>query len=657
MVESTSSSTSTNTANTSTARPKVDGLVSGIQSSTIIDAFINAERATTRLLETNKARYEARREATRTFNTKLLSAQLDLSALKNPSTFQSRSATSSDTDALTIANTGVTALPGNYTLDVLAIARSHQRATTGQVSAEASFGIGTISLQVGSKPATVIDFSSGGSLNDIATAINNSNSGISASIVNDGTASPYRLVLQAKETGAANTIIATGTGGMTSLMSGMTTLTAASDAQVRIGSGGTPITVTQASNTFTNVVPGVSLDVHELKNGLTVNVVADTKPAKDAITSFVTSINAAAAYLKSNSNYDLTTKSAGILISQSSLLTGFSRIMNTVNSAVPGLPQPINSLSAIGISIKKEDGSLVIDNTKLEQVLSSDPEKVRNLFANSGTSSNPAVQFANLTNKTNTTSPFTVAITQPAKQAVLTTTDLAASTIINNSNNTLDITINNRAVSLTLTNGTYSRSDLATHVQSILNGSFTASNEKMTVSLTGNQLDVRTNAYGRNQQIRIGATSTSLTALGLSPETSTGLDVAGTINGVAGTGNGRNLGGAVGGAAEGLSLNITATVPLGSVTVNASKGLGQVLTGQFGSMTDNTSGIISSLDKNLTKNIADAGKSITKSDEALTKRRLRYEQQFQAMEKMIAKFNSQGTTITNFVKALTKSDS
>jgi len=646
-----------NTNNVTSSRPKVDGLISGIQSSTIIDAFINAERGTTRLLEKNKALYEARREATRSFNAKLLSAQLDLATLKNSSTFQTRSATSSDTAALTITNAGNTALPGNYAIDVLAIARSHQRATAGQTSAEASFSSGSVSIQVGSKPATAISFSSGGSLNDIATAINNANAGINASVINDGTATPYRLVLQSKETGAANTIIATGTGDLSALFTGMTTLTAASNAQVRIGSGGSPITITQASNTFTNVVPGVSLNVHEVKNGLTINVAANAQPAKDAVTAFVTSINAASAYLKSNSNYDAATKSAGILISQANLVTGFNRIMRTVTSEVPGLSPPINSLAAIGISVKKEDGSLVIDKARLDQVLSTDSDKVRNLFANSGTSSDPSVQFSNLTTKTKTTSPFTVDITQPATQAILTTTDLAASTLIDNSNNTLDFTVNGRAVSLSLTNGTYTRSDLATHVQSILNGSFTANSEKLTVSLSGNKLDIRTNAYGRNQQIRIGAESTSLTALGFAPETTTGIDVAGTINGQIGTGNGRFLGGAIGGNAEGLSLNVTSTVALSGVTVNASKGLGQVLTEQFTSMTDNTSGSISSLDKTLTKNISDATKNITKSEELLTRRRTRYERQFQAMERMISTFTSQGNSLTSFINALTKKDS
>ena len=37
----------------------------------------------------------------------------------------------------------------------------------------------------------------------------------------------------------------------------------------------------------------------------------------------------------------------------------------------------------------------------------------------------------------------------------------------------------------------------------------------------------------------------------------------------------------------------------------------------------------------------------------LTKRRERYERQFQAMERMIAQFNSQGNAMTNFVNSLT----
>lgn len=648
MVEATNSTTTS----ASTARTKVDGLISGIQSSDIIDAFINAERATTRLLERNKALFEARREAVRTFNTRMLSAQLDLGNLRRASTFQARTATSSNTDALAITTTGGTAVPGSYVLDVVQVARAHQLATVGQASAQTAYASGTLSLQVGDAAATQITFSAGGSLADIANAINTSSAGIKASVINDGSGSPYRLILKADQTGADNDIQVSATGGLTSLFSGMTTLTAASDAQVRIGSGPGAITLTQAANTFTDVVPGVTFEARNEANGIGITVGADTKAAKDGIGKFVESFNAALNYLKANTSFDPATKTAGVLISQTNLVNGMAQITRALTGTVAGLSAPYNNLAAIGITLNRTDGTLSIDQAKLDRVLNEQPEAVRKLFMNTATSSEPAVQFSNLTDKTGS-GPFTVDITQPATQAALSTTDLAASTVIDSSNNRLTMTVNNREVTLTLANGTYTRSELATHLQSLFTAELSPTTEKLNVALVGDRLDIRSDRYGRTQTIQISAQSTALSALGLGVQNVVGLDVAGTINGTAATGNGRLLSGAVGTTAEGLSLVVNATVALSGAQVTPVKGLGQVIGDQFGRMTDNTRGTISSVDQVLTKSITDASSQITKADAMLEKRRARYERQFQAMERMIAQFNSQGTALTNFVNSLT----
>lgn len=648
MVESTTSTS---------GRPTVSGLASGINSSSIIDAFIAAERGATRILEKNKTLVEGRQTAVRTFNTRMLSAQLDLGELKRASTFQSRAATSSKEEALAVTGTSTTAVPGSYVLDVLQVGLAHQIATPGQLSAETAFSSGSLSVQLGSDQATQITFSAGGSLNDIAAAINDAQTGITASVINDGSATPYRLVLKGDKTGAANTILANGTGGLTALFSGMSTLVAADDAKVRVGAAPGGITITQASNSFADVVPGVNLDVRGLANGITINVTADTKSAKDSIGKFVESFNSALTYLKQNTGFDATTKSGGALIGQAGLVNDMGRLVRALSGSVQGLPAPFNNLASIGITLSRTDNTLVIDQTKLNKALTDNPDSVRRLFTNTGTSSNPAVQFSNLSEKTRTGTPFTVNITQPALQASLTTTGLAASTEITNLNNTLSLTVNGRAVNLTLTNGTYTRAQLAEHLQASLDGALPSASEKIDVSLAGTSLGMHSERYGRTQTIRIEPVSTALAALGLTVQSVSGTDVAGTINGVAGTANGRLLNGATGSDAQGLSLNITSTTAVSGVTVNATKGLGQLIGERFSAMTDNSLGSISSLDKTMNKNIADATKQIARADALLAKRRERYERQFQTMERMIASFNAQGTAMTNFVNSLTPKQS
>jgi len=214
--------------------------------------------------------------------------------------------------------------------------------------------------------------------------------------------------------------------------------------------------------------------------------------------------------------------------------------------------------------------------------------------------------------------------------------------------------VNTRAVTLTLTNGTYTRAEMATQLQSSLTAALSSTNEKLTVSLANDRLDVRSERYGRTQNIQIAEASTAKAALGLAVQNVTGIDVAGTINGVAGTGNGRLLNGAVGSPAEGLALNVTATVAVSGAMVTPNKGISQLIGERFGRLTDNSIGTLSSIDKNLTKNITDATSQISKAETMLAKRRDRYERQFQSMERMIAQFNSQGAAMTSFVNSLTR---
>ncbi len=640
-------------ASTTGGRPTVSGLVSGINSATIIDSLIAAERGSTRVIENSKTLFESRQTAVRSFNTRMLSAQLDLGVLKRTSTFQSRTATSSNTTAFAVTSTDTTAVPGNYVLDVLQVAHAHQLAAQGQISADTAFASGSISLQLGSGQATQINFSAGGSLNDIAAAINDAHAGVTASVINDGSAAPFRLVLKGEKTGVANTILATGTGGMSSLFTGASTLVAAADAKVRVGAAPGGITIIQASNSFTNVVPGVNLEARDLANGITIGVTTDPSAAKDGIGKFVESFNSALTYLRQNSSYDATTKTGGALIGQASLVNDMNRLVRALSGNVQGLPPPINNLASIGITLNRDDNTLMIDQAKLTKALTENPDSVRRLFMNTGVSSNPAVQFSNLTDKTRIGSPFRVDITQPALQAALTTSALAASTQITNLNNTLNMVVNGHAINLTLTNGTYTRAELAQHLQASLDSVLSSTSDKLNVSLVGTSLGVLSERYGRTQTISIDPGSTALAALGLAGQNVVGTDVAGTINGVAGTANGRLLNGASGSDAEGLALNITATTPVSGVSVSANKGLGQQIGERFTAMTDNSVGSISSLDKTMSKNIDDATQQIAKADALLAKRRARYELQFQQMEKMIASFNSQGTALTNFVNALT----
>ncbi len=628
----------------------VDGLVSGIPTGDIIDAMIAADRQVTVLSENKKVRYEAQLEAVQSFNTRLLSAQLDSGVLKRSSLYNQHTASSSD-DSVMTATANSNALPGSSQLEVVSIATAHQMATKGQSSQTADMGSGSLSFQLGNGSQTVLNLTNA-SLNDIATAINDADAGVNASVINDGTGTPYRLVFQSAETGLENELTISGTGSFSSMFDqagNMDELTEAADASIKLGSGAGAIPITSSDNSIEDVVPGVTLDVKKVGT-MTLTVETDVTEAQTAIETFVESVNSAIEYFNDNSKYNAETKEAGILFSETGLRRNVNDLTRTLLDAVPGLPSDSNTLSSIGITVNKDSGLFEIDTGKLTDALADDADSVRQLFSNTGTSSDTGVQFAALSEDTDISSDFTVDITQVAEQAqVATTGNLAASTIITGANNALDINLNGTSYAITLVEGTYSRTDLAEHIGQVINDTVT-SGSKVEVNLNGDALDIRSKNYGSNQTIQVTGGS-AVSDLAVSLVEATGQNVAGTINGTAATGNGQVLNGVEGEASEGLRLSITSQSLVTGVTVSARKGIAQLAQEAFRGMTDVQTGTVAQKTDNLEDRILDITESIEKKDAALELRRQRYQADFLQMEKLMAQFKTQETFLAGQMTA------
>ena len=648
----------TSSASSSTTKPSfaVSGLVSGIDSKAIVDAMIAAESAQKNVLEARKTLAEGKATAVRSLNTKLLSAGLDLSKLKQASTFSARTATSSNTAVVT-AKASTSAQPGTYQFTIDRIATAHQVATVGRSSATNGLGASTIDLQVGSGPTTSITIDpAASSLNDIASAINASGAGVTAAVVNTGGANPFRLMLTSKTTGEDNRIIAVGTGGASTLFDNMDTLAEPENASIMLGTGTNAIEVTSASNTVTGVIPGVTLSLLDdsANSPITVSVSADTSGVKDAVKTFVTSINDAIKYLNDNSSYDTKTGQAGILFSESSIRRNASGVIRAMTSAVGA--SSVGTASAAGLTIDRSTNLLTFNESEFTAKLESDPEGVAKLFTNSAISSLPAVKFAALSAKTRVDQTFTVNISSAATQArALGNSDLDASTVIDSTNDTLDITINNSAYSLTLTHDTYDRAGLAAHIQSVLQGA-TGQGDQITVGLDGNKLDLRTKGYGSTMLIAL-ANSNSLASLKLSNNTNVGSDVVATINDVAAVGRGQVISGAEGSDAEGLVLVASVTSATSGVTIKASKGLAQYADEAIKSLTDPEIGVNVNKTRGIEADIEAYTKSISKQDIRLEAKRKYLEGKFLTMEKTIASLQSQGNYLQGQINSWTNSTS
>ncbi|GAB4318463.1 MAG: hypothetical protein Kow0074_07680 [Candidatus Zixiibacteriota bacterium] len=189
----------------------IDGLVSNLDTTSIVNAIIEAERGNVNLLE---ERTEIATNELTTYNAiaaKMLALKAAIQPLLKPAAYNAISLEVSDETAVSVTATGTVA-PGTYTLNVDRLATNHQVASQGfDDPATASLGSGTITVGVGSSSAHTINIdASNNTLTGLKNAINSANVGVTASIINDGSsANAYRLVLTANKTGMDNQITVT----------------------------------------------------------------------------------------------------------------------------------------------------------------------------------------------------------------------------------------------------------------------------------------------------------------------------------------------------------------------------------------------------------------------------------------------------------------
>lgn len=334
-------------------------------------------------------------------------------------TFQSATRTLNDTLAkftATPSTPGVLtavaaagAVPGAYSVEVSQLAQSQTLVAAGQSSASAaigdgtpttlSFDFGTISggtltggvysgasfTANGATPATLVIDSSNNTLEGIRDAINAAGIGISATLVNDGSGTPYRLALAATDSGAASSLRISASGGDGSLaallgydpagVQNLTQTRAAQNANLTVNG----IAVTSTGNTVSEAIQGVTLTLTGVTAApATLTVARDVEAMKSAAATFVEAYNALASQLKSRTAFASDTTTAGTLAGDS-VVRGFQdQLRDLFNTPATG--GGFARLAEVGIAFQR-DGSLALDSAAFESALSSDFDSVFTLFS------------------------------------------------------------------------------------------------------------------------------------------------------------------------------------------------------------------------------------------------------------------------------------
>ncbi len=635
----------------------IGGLVSGIDTDVIIEGLMKIQKNQLELINVRKTDLETKKSAYKSVQTQLLTLRTTATTLAGSSAnpFDSRTTTVSHTDSL-VATAASRANTGTYQVKINSLATAHSVASQGLSSPQSAITHGTFSVRVGSQAqADIVIDSSNDTLSGLADAINFANVGVSASIVQDSDAT-YRLMLTGNKTGAANSIsvvnsLAEGDGTTAKpVIDFDNPVEAASDAQVTLGSGTGAITVSSATNTVTNLIQGVTLNLQaaDPAKTVTVTVTNDSEKAVTAVKDFVTAYNSFLDFVDSVTKYDATEDVGGVLQGDYSAISIRNQLQTVIQSVIPGVSTLANRLSTLGISTAN-NGRLTLNETRLRNLVDGNVEGVatndlKRLLAIDGQSSNGAVNFVFATAKTvATASPIQINVTQAAEQAKLTAGGaLAESTVIDSSNNSLTLNLDGVEATLQLKDGTYTRDDLVKHVQLVINNhsSFTGRTVSVGVN-SSNQLTLHSNNYGSSSRLTLYSGS-ALSSLGFDGgESHTGVDVAGEfiVDGKVETakGSGRILTGAEGNATtEGLQVRVNVTPgqiisgPEGSITL--SRGVASRMNALIDQLLHADEGLLTNLDQRFSEQLESINSQVTRQQEMFDKQKESLLSRFLAME-------------------------
>jgi flagellar hook-associated protein 2 len=659
------------------------GIGSNLDVNSIVSQLMAVEQQPLTDLARKEAGIQSKIAAFGSLSGALGTFQSALSNLTDPAKFQTVNATAADTDIL--KGTATTqAVSGTYNVDVTQLAQAQTVVTAGQASSTAAIGdgakttltftFGTISggkLQNGvyvsdptatpNAPAfaadttkvagSVVIDSSNNTLQGIRDAINKANLGVTATVVSDGSASPYHLVLTSNATGAASSMqvavardpLAPADTSMSSLLSydpagtqNMTQTSVAQDTKLTVNG----IAITGSGTSISGAIQGVTMDVSKIGT-TSLTVARDSSSVTNNVNSFVKAYNDLNTTMANLTKYDSSTKTGGPLLGDSTVMTIQSQLRNMLGGRMPNATGSYDNLMAVGITFQK-DGTLAVDSSKLSKAISDNPDSVAALFSSQGTATDSLVSFTSAGAST-ATGTFAVHVNALAtKGSAVATAAPTSTTVVAGTNDELSITLNGVSTSITLAPGNYTSSTLASALQSQINGTSELLKAGLSVAVSADAsgiLSVTTNAYGADAKVQLGGSAQNILFPG-DTETA-GTDVNGTINGAIATGSGQYLS-----TGDGLKIQVNGgTAPADRGSVSFARGFAELVSNMVDTF-KGTGGMITGSTDGLQATIKTIGQQRDTINTQLADTEKRYRAQFTALDTAIAQMNSTSQYLT-----------
>jgi len=352
----------------------------GIDFNTILNAVMQSERKPLEELQRQESLLKQKDSALSSLANLIGAIQTPITSLTSSTAFTNVAAASTDTSIATVS-LGSGGIPGTYDLAITQLAKGQVTSSTNGYSATSDVAAdgGSISFTINGQTTTAITITSSTTLLELKEAINNQNSGVVASIVNDGT--NYKLLISSRNTGSTNgfTInnsLTNSAGTVVAFAAGQNATTGNVQNAQNAAFSVNGLNISSSSNTVTEAIPGVTVTLLDAGNA-SVNVTKDFTALKDNVKKFVSEYN------KLRQFFNTQSATRGPLATDS-VLRG---ALNDIKSVILGANSNggrYSYLAEVGIELTST-GDLKLDETKLNAAIDGYPADLEKLFQ--GTSS------------------------------------------------------------------------------------------------------------------------------------------------------------------------------------------------------------------------------------------------------------------------------
>lgn len=359
----------------------IDGLVSGLDTTSLIDSLIKAEAGTQTLLSKKVSKAQSLITDLQSLNSALATLTTNAAGSSTVDKLRGTTATSSASSVKVTAD--ATVAPGSLTFRVDRLAQPQVSVTAAMTSWA---GGSTLTLVDGA--GAHHEIAAGASLQDLAANINAAGTGVTATLVaagtDSGTGDPkYRLQL-ASASGAAGAFslydgtsadVTAATATDVLAAPGAATVSVAQDAAVTLWAGtGAAQEITSSTNVLTDLLPGVDVTLSAVEaSPVTITVARSDTTVSSAANALVTGVNNILTTIKTKSAVTATTGATGSTVSAGSL-TGDRMMRDLAGKLSSAVMDAVNGVSpsSIGITISRT-GAVEFDATAFAAAMTKDP--------------------------------------------------------------------------------------------------------------------------------------------------------------------------------------------------------------------------------------------------------------------------------------------